>query len=62
LTTGLRRARPGNLGGDLWDTVAELVEWQVLEDDVDQIPERRRGVGRDVLRISRSGSWSSVPR
>ena len=41
----LRCARPGDLRGDPWDAVAELVERQIVEDDVDQAPERRRGVG-----------------
>ena len=40
----LRRARPGDLRGDRRDAVAELVERQILEHDVDQAPERRRGI------------------
>ena len=40
----LRRARPGDLRGDRRDAVAELVERQILEHDVDQAPERRRRV------------------
>jgi hypothetical protein len=40
----LGRAVPGNLRGDRRDAVAKLVERQIVGDDVDQAPERRRGV------------------
>jgi hypothetical protein len=46
-----RRARPGDLRGDPWDAVAELVERQVLEHDVDQAPERRRSIGLPELAL-----------
>jgi hypothetical protein len=63
----LRRAGPGDLGGDRRDAVAEFVERQIVEDDVDQA--RNAGVASASpslpsmwLRTSRSGAWSSVPR
>ena len=45
----LRRARPGDLRGDRRDAVAELIERQMVEHDVDQAPVRRRGVGLPEL-------------
>ena len=45
----LRDRGPGDLGGDRRDAVAELIERQALEHQVDQIAERRRGVGADLL-------------
>ena len=67
LTTACGAPAQAISAGDRRDAVAELVERQIVEDDVDQPPERGRGVGLpelapDVVRISRSGSWSSVPR